>query len=1194
MPNWKKLIVSGSDASLNTLQLTGLTTSTDNTTLVVDSSGNVKTKEITINNGSSGTSGVNGTPGTPGTPGSNGSSGTSGNTGSSGTSGVNGTPGTPGSNGSSGTSGNSGSSGTSGNTGSPGSNGSSGTSGINGVDGILPLSGTTTNGVITFDGDGTGTVESTLTYDANQLNVPGGNSSNWNTAYGWGDHSIEGYVSTSGNIIIGTDADINTTGATIIDNLYMTDGVITSHGTRVLTLANLGYTGATNANYITNNNQLTNGSGYQTSTQVNTAIQNVVDAAPAALDTLNELAAALGDDSDFAGTMTTALAGKQSAGNYFTDGDTVLNMTNNDGLVYDDSTNKMYVKLDGTNREIFHTGNLTVITNNNQLTNGAGYITSYTDTNTQLTDAQVRSKFTAGTNVAISAAGVISSTDTNTNTQLTDTQVRSKLSGAGSVSYNASTGVITGTDTNTQLTDAQVRNKFTAGANVAISAAGVISSTDTNTDTNTTYTAGTGLTLSGTTFKLKGGEIPAGANLNTYRSTGIYSQNSNSDTTTGTNWPTNNAGILEVWNDDYGSGIFTLQRYKQYNSTGDFSRAYYNGSWTAWRNLALDTNTQLTDAQVRGKFSAGTNVAISAAGVISSTDTNTWRVNAVNSDGYVSQGSGMVNKVWKTDATGNPAWRTDANTNTQLTDAQVRSKFTAGTNVAISTAGVISSTDTNTNTQLTDAQVRSKFTAGTNVAISAAGVISSTDTNTDTNTTYSAGRGLDLSGTQFLLETDLRDSISYIGYDSGDYIQWANNAWTRTVVNGTERLRVDTAGIDVSGRIFADTTLTVGSNHINGGTYSTIAGGTNHLNCQYYGTIAGGYSNDLTATTSGNGYSFIGAGACNIISAGLWSGIVSGCKNSISTFGTQDACQGNFIGGGASNCMLGNTRSSIVGGAFNNINSSSDCSIVGGGCNNRIVSSGLSIIGSGINNTIVGSPSSTIGGGNGNCIQTGCYSTIAGGYFNKICSSNRTCFDIISGGCNNQIYDSNQSHKNAIVGGSNNQICTGYHGGNFIGGGDNNCIKACYGGGNSIIGGYNNRNCASCYTSIVGGCNLTAYSSNYAYVPNLCNVGGGTSDCRLKESICNIPYGLSHVSQLEPVSYKFKSDESKATKYGFLAQCVQEIMPDLITNHPTDLIDGTPILQFDKDAIWSSMVNAIKDLKDEVDTLKARIDILEA
>jgi hypothetical protein len=43
---------------------------------------------------------------------------------------------------------------------------------------------------------------------------------------------------------------------------------------------------------------------------VNTAISTIVGDAPGALDTLNELAEALGDDSNFAGTVTTALATK--------------------------------------------------------------------------------------------------------------------------------------------------------------------------------------------------------------------------------------------------------------------------------------------------------------------------------------------------------------------------------------------------------------------------------------------------------------------------------------------------------------------------------------------------------------------------------------------------------------------------------------------------------------------------------------------------------------------------------------------------------------------------------------------------------------------------------------------------------------------------------------------------------------------
>ena len=44
---------------------------------------------------------------------------------------------------------------------------------------------------------------------------------------------------------------------------------------------------------------------------VDTAVSNLVDSAPAALDTLNELAAALSDDATFATTVTNAIAGKQ-------------------------------------------------------------------------------------------------------------------------------------------------------------------------------------------------------------------------------------------------------------------------------------------------------------------------------------------------------------------------------------------------------------------------------------------------------------------------------------------------------------------------------------------------------------------------------------------------------------------------------------------------------------------------------------------------------------------------------------------------------------------------------------------------------------------------------------------------------------------------------------------------------------------
>jgi hypothetical protein len=252
-----------------------------------------------------------------------------------------------------------------------------------------------------------------------------------------------GYI-TDGNTGWNNTYGFITDGNTNWNNTY---GFITASSTDTLT------------NKSGNISQWTNDSGYITSipssyatdsevdTKITTAINNLIDGAPGALNTLNELAAAIGDNSSYAASITTALAGKQAAGNYFTDGDTVINMANNDGFVYNDSTNRMYVKLDGSDKEIYHTGNfnpasyqaagtyntiigtdsdintsgatiidniyvtdgvitsmgtrvLTLanlgytgatnanyITNNNQLTNGAGYLTSTNDRN-YITDSR--------------------------------------------------------------------------------------------------------------------------------------------------------------------------------------------------------------------------------------------------------------------------------------------------------------------------------------------------------------------------------------------------------------------------------------------------------------------------------------------------------------------------------------------------------------------------------------------------------------------------------------------------------------------------------------------------------------------------------------------------------------------------------------------------------------------------------------
>lgn len=130
-------------------------------------------------------------------------------------------------------------------------------------------------------------------------------------------------------------------------------------------------------------------------------------------------------------------------------------------------------------------------------------------------------------------------------------------------------------------------------------------SVDTNTyltsytDTNTTYTAGNGLELEGTTFQINGGVISGGANLDDYDESGYYTQNSNANATSGSNYPEPRAGVLTVVVADDNT-VHKTQTYDIYNSSAFYNRSYYSGTWSSWRNLAqdTDTNTQRSDAEI--------------------------------------------------------------------------------------------------------------------------------------------------------------------------------------------------------------------------------------------------------------------------------------------------------------------------------------------------------------------------------------------------------------------------------------------------------------------------------------------------------------------------------------------------------------------------------------------------------------------
>jgi hypothetical protein len=91
--------------------------------------------------------------------------------------------------------------------------------------------------------------------------------------------------------------------------------------------------------------------GYATQSYVNTAISNLVDAAPSTLDTLNELAAALGDDPNFATTVSTNIGTKVSKSGDTMTGSLQVNnkigTTDNQGIFLrgiGDVTHKIYFR----------------------------------------------------------------------------------------------------------------------------------------------------------------------------------------------------------------------------------------------------------------------------------------------------------------------------------------------------------------------------------------------------------------------------------------------------------------------------------------------------------------------------------------------------------------------------------------------------------------------------------------------------------------------------------------------------------------------------------------------------------------------------------------------------------------------------------------------------------------------------------
>ena len=110
-------------------------------------------------------------------------------------------------------------------------------------------------------------------------------------------------------------------------------------------------------------------------------------------------------------------------------------------------------------------------------------------------------------------------------------------------------------------------------------------------------------------------------------------------------------------------------------------------------------------------------------------------------------------------------------------------------------------------------------------------------------------------------------------------------------------------------------------------------------------------------------------------------------------------------------------------------------------------------------------------------------------------------------------------------------------------------------------------------------------------------VGTQTSDERVKNVGAAVAYGLSQIKQLQPKQFEYKKDLG-VNKIGFIAQEVESIIPEAVYDTNQELEghqDGDRTkLGMEYVAIIPVLVNAVKELSAEVDTLKAKVAALEA
>ena len=99
-----------------------------------------------------------------------------------------------------------------------------------------------------------------------------------------------------------------------------------------------------------------------------------------------------------------------------------------------------------------------------------------------------------------------------------------------------------------------------------------------------------------------------------------------------------------------------------------------------------------------------------------------------------------------------------------------------------------------------------------------------------------------------------------------------------------------------------------------------------------------------------------------------------------------------------------------------------------------------------------------------------------------------------------------------------------------------------------------------------------------------------TSDLRLKTDIQPIADGTEKLMAMNPVSHKWIVDPEADAVYGFIAQEMQEIVPEAVSGDP----DGEEMMSMDYGRITPVLVAALQDAHNKITALEKRLAELEA